>query len=104
MPKQAVRKRNIRHAEPATAPHLDRCSVVREDPFTSDAALQAAPFAGEIRAGKNTYVYDAHTYHTKVPPEGIARDGLALAKSKKSTRTKNSPANYSSRSLHFTNA
>lgn len=24
-----------------------------------------------ISAGKNTYVYDAHTYHTKVPPEGI---------------------------------
>jgi DNA modification methylase len=24
-------------------------------------------------AGKNTYVYDAHTYHTKVPPQAIAR-------------------------------
>jgi DNA modification methylase/predicted RNA-binding Zn-ribbon protein involved in translation (DUF1610 family) len=23
-------------------------------------------------AGKNTYTYDAHTYHTKVPPQGIA--------------------------------
>ena len=31
------------------------------------------PFSGAIRAGKNTYVYDAHTYHTKVPPEGIAK-------------------------------
>jgi 16S rRNA G966 N2-methylase RsmD/DNA-directed RNA polymerase subunit RPC12/RpoP len=31
----------------------------------------AAPFTGEISAGKNTYVYDAHTYHTKVPPQGI---------------------------------
>jgi len=31
------------------------------------------PFQGNIRAGKNTYVYDAHTYHTKVPPEGIAK-------------------------------
>lgn len=31
------------------------------------------PFEGNIRAGKNTYVYDAHTYHTKVPPEGIAK-------------------------------
>lgn len=29
------------------------------------------PFCGRIVAGKNTYVYDAHTYHTKVPPEGI---------------------------------
>ena len=25
----------------------------------------------EISAGKNTYTYDAHTYHTKVPPQGI---------------------------------
>lgn len=30
------------------------------------------PFAQDISAGKNTYVYDAHTYHTKVPPQGIA--------------------------------
>jgi DNA modification methylase/transcriptional regulator with XRE-family HTH domain len=27
---------------------------------------------GGISAGKNTYTYDAHTYHTKVPPQGIA--------------------------------
>lgn len=26
----------------------------------------------EMSAGKNTYTYDAHTYHTKVPPQGIA--------------------------------
>ncbi len=31
------------------------------------------PFFGDIAAGKNTYVYDAHTYHTKVPPEGIEK-------------------------------
>ncbi len=36
-----------------------------------------APTAGEsvaagVSAGKNTYTYDAHTYHTKVPPQGIA--------------------------------
>ena len=29
------------------------------------------PQAG-MSAGKNTYTYDAHTYHTKVPPQGIA--------------------------------
>ncbi len=28
-------------------------------------------FAKDISAEKNTYVYDAHTYHTKVPPQGI---------------------------------
>ncbi len=33
----------------------------------------AEPFRDFIVAGKNTYVYDAHTYHTKVPPDGIAR-------------------------------
>lgn len=30
------------------------------------------PVAEGISAGKNTYTYDAHTYHTKVPPQGIA--------------------------------
>lgn len=30
------------------------------------------PYSLNISAGKNTYVYDAHTYHTKVPPQGIA--------------------------------
>jgi DNA modification methylase/transcriptional regulator with XRE-family HTH domain len=34
---------------------------------TRDSALNE-----EISAGKNTYTYDAHTYHTKVPPQGIA--------------------------------
>ncbi|MDP8567969.1 DNA methyltransferase [Methylophilus aquaticus] len=33
--------------------------------------LEAA--AQGISAGKNTYTYDAHTYHTKVPPQGIAQ-------------------------------
>lgn len=48
-------------------------AVVREEPFTPAAASRTIPFEGEIRAGKNTYVYDAHTYHTKVPPNGIAQ-------------------------------
>lgn len=30
------------------------------------------PIVGGVSAGKNTYTYDAHTYHTKVPPQGIA--------------------------------
>lgn len=30
------------------------------------------PATAGISAGKNTYTYDAHTYHTKVPPQGIA--------------------------------
>lgn len=35
------------------------------------AKLVSQPCRHAISAGKNTYVYDAHTYHTKVPPEGI---------------------------------
>lgn len=31
-----------------------------------------SPAAEGVSAGKNTYTYDAHTYHTKVPPQGIA--------------------------------
>ncbi|MGP8260490.1 MAG: DNA methyltransferase [Acidobacteriaceae bacterium] len=34
--------------------------------------LVDAPFERAITAGKNSYVYDAHTYHTKVPPQGIS--------------------------------
>jgi DNA modification methylase len=37
------------------------------------AKVVDAPYSLDISAGKNTYVYDAHTYHTKVPPQGIAK-------------------------------
>lgn len=40
----------------------------RENP----APTRREPLDEEISAGKNTYTYDAHTYHTKVPPQGIA--------------------------------
>jgi DNA modification methylase len=33
--------------------------------------VETPPPSG-MSAGKNTYTYDAHTYHTKVPPQGIA--------------------------------
>ncbi len=36
------------------------------------ARTVAEAFGGGISAGKNTYTYDAHTYHTKVPPQGIS--------------------------------
>ena len=38
----------------------------------SPAPTRTVPLDEEISAGKNTYTYDAHTYHTKVPPQGIA--------------------------------
>jgi len=31
----------------------------------------AKPFSADVRAGKGTSFYRAHTYHTKVPPQGI---------------------------------
>ena len=36
------------------------------------ARTRQLPIDGVVSAGKNTYTYDAHTYHTKVPPQGIA--------------------------------
>ena len=39
---------------------------------TKPAKTRHEPLDEEISAGKNTYTYDAHTYHTKVPPQGIA--------------------------------
>lgn len=38
---------------------------------TTHRSLKTNAFSEDISAGKNTYVYDAHTYHTKVPPEAI---------------------------------
>ena len=35
------------------------------------ARTENNPVILEMSAGKNTYTYDAHTYHTKVPPQGI---------------------------------
>jgi len=42
------------------ADHTDPAPTIRE------------PTTEAVSAGKNTYTYDAHTYHTKVPPQGIA--------------------------------
>lgn len=39
----------------------------------ADSACIELPYQSNISSGKNSYVYDAHTYHTKVPPEGIAQ-------------------------------
>lgn len=61
-------------------------SEVVDGPFWGDSRLKiadiladsnpaktlATPLDELISAGKNTYTYDAHTYHTKVPPQGIA--------------------------------
>jgi DNA modification methylase/DNA-binding XRE family transcriptional regulator len=42
------------------------------DEHDEPAQTLKKPSVGGVSAGKNTYTYDAHTYHTKVPPQGIA--------------------------------
>ena len=44
--------------------------MLKRNPKTAVSA-DLPPLTG-MSAGKNTYTYDAHTYHTKVPPQGIA--------------------------------
>ncbi|MGB6484019.1 MAG: DNA methyltransferase [Candidatus Acidiferrales bacterium] len=76
---------NIVLAESPYPPVLSRLAI--QDVFHEDgeaalnkllhahsvaATTRRAPFAAAVSAGKNTYTYDAHTYHTKVPPQGIA--------------------------------
>jgi len=39
------------------------------DPETDD--YRRPSFAAPVKAGKNTPIYNAHSYHTKVPPQGI---------------------------------
>src|SRR4051794_17048479 len=39
------------------------------DPGTDD--YQRVPFVADIREGKNDPIYNAHSYHTKVPPRAI---------------------------------
>ena len=68
-------------------PRKDALSEIFDNPFWGDSDLALAEifdrnsspattrdeaFVDGISAGKNTYTYDAHTYHTKVPPQGIA--------------------------------
>lgn len=53
---------------PSPNPFLDEILSNGKLPKKVDTA-----YPENIIAGKNSYVYDAHTYHTKVPPEGIKK-------------------------------
>lgn len=44
-------------------------SILRRNSQAAPTPAQPVPTGAS--AGKNTYTYDAHTYHTKVPPQGI---------------------------------
>jgi DNA modification methylase/transcriptional regulator with XRE-family HTH domain len=50
---------------------IDALSGILAD-RSAGALTIRTPAAEGVSAGKNTYTYDAHTYHTKVPPQGIA--------------------------------
>ena len=39
------------------------------DPATDNYFRE--PFAKDTKVGKNSAIYNAHSYHTKVPPKGI---------------------------------
>jgi DNA modification methylase len=53
---------------PTPNPSIDEVLTNGKKPRNVDC-----PYPENIVAGKNSYVYDAHTYHTKVPPEGIKK-------------------------------
>ena len=41
-------------------------------PYDSETdTYRRASFAPSVKAGKNSHIYDAHSYHTKVPPQSI---------------------------------
>jgi DNA modification methylase len=46
-----------------------RCFGKPYDPETDN--YRRPPFASPVKAGKATAIYNAHSYHTKVPPQGI---------------------------------
>jgi hypothetical protein len=53
---------------------LDLAAFIAEHAHPYDAATDAyrrAPFALPVKAGKNMAIYNAHSYHTKVPPQGF---------------------------------
>ena len=39
----------------------------------SDTEYRREPFASDVNEGKNDPIYNAHSYHTKVPPRAIVR-------------------------------
>lgn len=51
--------------------HSADIELLLEEHATPARTALRPPSSG-MSAGKNTYTYDAHTYHTKVPPQGIA--------------------------------
>ena len=42
-------------------------------PFDLEERYEREPFAADVSEGKNDALYNAHGYHTKVPPRAIIR-------------------------------
>lgn len=42
-------------------------------PYDSNALYNKEPFAADVREGRNDSIYNAHSYHTKVPSRAIVR-------------------------------
>lgn len=42
-------------------------------PYQSDEEYRKEPFATDVKEGKNASVYNAHSYHTKVPHKAVMR-------------------------------
>ena len=40
-------------------------------PYDPSEPYVRSAFAADVKAGKNTAIYEVHQYHTKVPPQGI---------------------------------
>ena len=42
-------------------------------PYDPNEAYEGKPFATDVTEGRHTWLYKAHTYHTKVPPKALCR-------------------------------
>jgi DNA modification methylase len=46
---------------------------VHGSPYDASAPYRREPFTADVSEGKNDPIYNAHSYHTKVPPRAIVR-------------------------------
>ena len=54
-------------------PFLEDFVRVYGKPYNPDEPYSKEPFAADVSEGKNDPIYNAHTYHTKVPHKAIMR-------------------------------